>query len=51
MELKEILVARANFARQYCENKGWDLNDLELWQILEIRDQEYWKDPTLKAVK
>jgi len=44
---KEFFKNRAAFAMEYCEKQGWPPNpaELEISQILEIRDQDGWKNP------
>ncbi len=39
------IVRRDSFIRQYAEEKEWDVNNLTMEQILEIRKQEGWKNP------
>lgn len=40
-----ILTARQSFVTTYCQEKGWDINNLEMSQLLEIRSQPGWKNP------
>lgn len=44
---KATLDARHAFAQRYCQEQGWPSNPRELLieQIMEIRDQEGWKNP------
>ena len=39
------ITRRDSFIRKYAEGKGWDVNNLSLDQIFEIRRQEGWKNP------
>ena len=41
----EIITGRHNFSIEYCKNKGWDFENLSIEQILEIRQQDGWKEP------
>ena len=36
---------RDSFIRKYAETKGWDVNNLTMDQIFEIRKQGGWKNP------
>jgi len=38
--------ARVEFVQQYCQEKGWNKDELSIEQILEIRQQEAWKNPS-----
>lgn len=40
-----IILARHEIVTKYCEEKGWDMEDLTIEQILEIRNLEEWKNP------
>lgn len=42
----EIIKARDNVIRIICAEKGWKLEELNFEQILEIRQDERWKNPT-----
>ncbi len=46
-EHDRIIKARAEFTVAYAQSKGWpnDPADMTIDQILEIRDQEGWKNP------
>ena len=48
MKAEELIMARLLFAKEYCEEKGWDTSTIKLNidQITEIRKQEGWKNPT-----
>ena len=50
-EQDPILKARGKFVRRYCAEKGWSAgpNDLSWDQIMEIRGQEGWKNPTIEG--
>jgi hypothetical protein len=41
----DIITKRQKFSTEYCKKKGWDINNLTTDQIMEIRDQEEWKNP------
>ncbi len=43
-ELK-ILKLRGEFAKKYCTKKGWDIDNLSLEQLLEIRSRPEWEKP------
>ncbi len=42
----EIMHRRGQFAQDYCFERGWDVDNLESVQLLEIRKQDGWKTPT-----
>jgi hypothetical protein len=44
-EVNSILAGRSAFIKAYCEAKGWK-EPLTMTQILEIRAQDGWKNPT-----
>jgi len=46
----DFLQARGRVVAAYCEEKGWDKNNLTIQQILEIRSQEAWKNPQASEV-
>ena len=45
-ETERLLLARHEFAMDYCKQRGWpeDAAELTIDQILEIRAQPGWKD-------
>lgn len=47
-EQETILRKRAAFVASYCAEKGWptDITSLSMKQIMEIRDQPGWQNPT-----
>ena len=45
-----VLSARMRFAQEYSAAKGWNFADLKVDQMVEIRDQEGWRTPTLPPV-
>lgn len=45
-EQVRVLRAREKFAKEYCAAKGWDFNNVTMPQMLEIRSQPGWKNPT-----
>jgi hypothetical protein len=42
----KVLAGRGRFVEKYCAEKGWDLNRLTIEQLLEIRSQSGWKNPS-----
>ena len=42
----DLLRRRGAFAHQYCTAKGWDFDNVTMQQILEIRSQPGWKNPS-----
>jgi len=46
---KAVLDARHAFALKYCQEQGWptELGELSITQVLQIRAQEGWKNPTV----
>ena len=44
-EQMKVLQMRGKFSKKYCEQKGWDMNNLTFEQILEIRQRPEWKNP------
>ena len=46
-----VLSARMRFAQEYSAAKGWNFANLKVEQMLEIRDQEGWRSPTLPLVQ
>jgi hypothetical protein len=46
-EMQRIINARYDFSITFCRSKGWseELEELSIEQILEIRQQEGWKNP------
>jgi hypothetical protein len=45
MEFDTLYKARQKFCQEFCSTKGWDINNLSLNQIIEIRKQQKWKHP------
>jgi len=43
-----IVTARGKIAEGYCAKRGWNMNELSLEQLLEIRRLPEWKDPLNK---
>lgn len=41
---EKILLTRDQIVTAYCEQKGWDRNNLSMEQVLEIRAQKEWQD-------
>jgi hypothetical protein len=41
-----MLTGRDVFVEQYCKEKGWDRENISIDQLMEIRAQEGWKNPT-----
>lgn len=46
-----IISGRMTFSKKYCAEKGWNIDDLSIEQILEIREQEGWKVPVPDGAK
>ena len=44
-EQTRILLGRDSFIKKYCDEKSWKMEDLTLEQIMEIRQQDGWKNP------
>lgn len=46
-EQEAFLIARGEFAKEYCRKKGWPVEPekLSIEQIMEIRQQDGWKQP------
>lgn len=45
-EQETILRGRDKFVRAYCAEKGWGhVESLSIAQIMEIREQDGWKNP------
>jgi hypothetical protein len=44
-ELQQALILRSAFIESYCAAKGWK-EPLTIQQLLEIRSQDGWKNPT-----
>jgi hypothetical protein len=42
-----VILGRDRFVRDYCGSRRWDIEDLTVEQILEIRSQEGWKNPAV----
>lgn len=45
-----IIEGRHAVVVKYCENKGWDMNDLSFDKILEIRKTDAWKNGDVEAL-
>lgn len=43
----ELVMLRDQFAKQYTNEKGWDITNLSFEQIAEIRSNPQWKNPHL----
>lgn len=43
----DFLNKRADFTEEYCKKIGWpsELDDLSMEQVMEIREQDGWKNP------
>jgi hypothetical protein len=44
-DTRTTLERRGEFSKKYCEEHGWNMADLSIEQIMEIRKQPEWKDP------
>lgn len=45
IENDPILKERDRVVKEYCEKKGWKVDELSFEQIKEIRDLPEWKNP------
>jgi hypothetical protein len=45
-EQHSILRLRGEFVAAYCTARGWNMENLTIEQLLEIRAQEGWKTPS-----
>lgn len=41
----EIIQLREQFVSDYCTTKNWNVSDLSVEQVLEIRAHKQWKTP------
>ena len=41
----KILNGRRVFVEKYCGDRGWDMLNLTIEQLLEVRNQPGWKNP------
>ncbi|GEM_PF-2901015 len=41
----KILTGRRMFVEKYCGDRGWDMLNLTLEQLFEVRNQLGWKNP------
>jgi ribosomal protein L11 len=41
----ELIKKRQKFVNEYCQKKKWNIDNLTMNQILEIRKQKDWKIP------
>lgn len=44
-ETKRVFDARYAFAQAYAAERDWDIDDISIEQLLEIRAQQGWKTP------
>ena len=44
-DLKATLEGRHTFIQKYCQEQGWDSTNLSMDQVMQIRQQEGWKEP------
>ena len=40
-----LMRGREAFIKQYCTERGWDMDTLDMIKVLEIRKQDGWKTP------
>lgn len=45
-EHEQFMKKREAFVKKFFEEKGWDLKNPSIEQILEVRNQDGWKNPT-----
>lgn len=41
----KVLTGRQAFVEKYCKDRGWDMLNLTIEQLLEVRAQPGWKEP------
>lgn len=41
----KVLTGRQAFVEKYCSDRGWDMLNLTIEQLLEIRKQSEWQNP------
>ena len=41
----KILTGRQAFVEKYCADRGWDMLNVTIGQLIEIREQSGWKKP------
>ena len=46
---KSIRILRENFISDYCKKKGWNPNNLSPSQLIELVNQEGYKNPDYKV--
>lgn len=46
-KIKNLIYLRVEFSKKYAKNKGWSFDNLTMEQIIEIRNQEEWRNPQL----
>lgn len=46
-KMQRVVQARYDFSLAYAKSKGWELEQLTVDQLLEIRNQDGWKNPLL----
>ena len=42
----KLLQARQKFVENYCCEKGWDILNLSIDQLMEVRNQPGWQNPS-----
>ena len=42
----KLLQARQKFVENYCREKGWDMLNLSIDQLMEVRNQPGWQNPS-----
>jgi hypothetical protein len=45
---EDLLLGRSRFIEAYCKEKGWTM-PLDIQQILEVRAQDGWKNPSINV--
>lgn len=43
-EMERVFKARHAFAVQYCAEQGWDMDNIDIKQLIEVRAQDGWKN-------
>jgi hypothetical protein len=44
-DMKATIEGRHAFIQKYCQEQGWNSSNLSMQQVLQIRQQEGWKNP------
>lgn len=47
---EDVIKKRHAISLNYCNERGWNMNDLSFDQIVEIRELQEWKDATIGLI-